>query len=375
MEKNRIGIVGGGQLGRMLAQAAQRLGYQVIVLDPSSPSPAGLITEQIAGDFKDAVAINDLAKKVDFITFEIESANADALDQLESKGFSINPSPKTLRLIKDKFRQKEFLRGNNIPVAEARIIESAADIAEAGLEYGYPLLLKSRFDAYDGRGNFLIHTAEDIEAGLQKLNKGSLYVEKFVPFVKELAVVAARGADGSIVTYPVVETIHQNNICHLVVAPAAVSADVIQRADQLAAKVMDYLKGVGVFAIEMFLTGMDEVLVNEIAPRVHNSGHFSIEGSKTSQFEQHIRAITGMSLGSTEMTSPAAVMINILGEREGSSVLEGYDQALALGNTHVHVYGKMQTRPERKMGHITVLADDHLTAIEKAQLARKYISI
>lgn len=373
---NHIGIVGGGQLGRMLTQAAKQMGFKVTVLDPTPNSPAGQVADaQIVKSFKDPAGIRELEALVDFMTFEIESANAEVLAELAQSNQWINPAPATLNLIKDKFGQKEFLAANNIPVADFAVVNSREEAIKAGEIFGYPFLLKARFDAYDGRGNALVKSPAEIDEALAKLKQNNLYAEKLVPFVKELAVVAARGVSGEVATYPVVETIHQNNICHLVIAPAPISAIARARAEKLAAEIMIHLKGVGVFCVEMFLTADDQVLVNEIAPRVHNSGHYTIEANATSQFAQHIRAITGQPLGPTNMVVPQAVMINILGERNGPAEVTGLDEAANLPGVAVHVYGKLETRLERKMGHITVVDEDHGRAYKLAEKVRKLINI
>lgn len=392
-KKKKIGIVGGGQLGRMLTDAAHKLDFYVIVLDPTENSPAAQVAdEHIVKDFTDEEGVYEVARDADYITFEIESANADALRKLAAEGKAINPSPETLLIIKDKFRQKQFLASAGIPVAPFMPVEDKGDILAAAEEFGYPFLLKARYGAYDGRGNAVVRSesgdesvdAENngeggIDAAMKKLEKaianGGLYVEKFVPFVKELAVVVARGSSGEILPYPPVETIHKNNICHLVLAPAPVDQLVANNAMNMAARIMTHLQGVGIFGIEMFLTESGEVLINEIAPRVHNSGHHTIEGYATSQFEQHIRAIAGMPLGDITATMPASVMINILGERSGTAEVKGLEEALAIPGTAVHIYGKLETRPERKMGHITVIDVDLDSAVEKAAHARLLISI
>jgi len=379
----RIGIVGGGQLGRMLAQAAKQFGFGVVILDTAHHCPASEFADiVITKSFKDPEGIRELAKISDFITFEIESANALVLEELVLDGHIINPAPKILSIIKDKFNQKRFLEEHNIPIAPQVEIKSKEDIIVVAKEFEYPILVKSRFDAYDGRGNALIRNETEINTALEKLTNGfllnpngSFYVEKFIPFVKELAVVVARGQSGEIVVYPPVETIHQNNICHLVIAPAPVELGIVKKAEQLASDIISILNGVGIFAIEMFLTSEDELIVNEIAPRVHNSGHQTIEANETSQFEQHIRAITGMPLGETDLKTSYAVMINILGERTGVAAISGVEEALKIPGVSVHIYGKIHTRPERKMGHITVIGSDLNMTIEKAKLARSKISI
>ena len=374
--EKRIGIVGGGQLGRMLAQAARGMGFTTIVLDPTPRGPAAQVADrELVGDFKNADAVRELAKEVDLLTFEIESANAEALHELAKQGMPVHPSAQTLAIIKDKLAQKTFLRKAGIPVADFMGVESVEDIHAAGKKFGYPFLLKARFDAYDGRGNALIKSISDIEEGMKKLEGRKLYVEKFVPFSKELAVVAVRGMSGEVATYPVVETIHRNNICHIVIAPAQIPQEAQVRAGKLAAQVLEKLGGVGVFGIEMFLAKNGDVLVNEIAPRVHNSGHHTIEACDVSQFENHIRAVTGLDIGSTRMKVPAAVMVNILGERSGKAEVTGLEEALKIPGVAVHVYGKLETRPERKMGHITATGKTVEEALEKATRARKHITI
>ena len=374
--KNRIGIVGGGQLGRMLGIAAKQMGFWVGVTDPTPRSPAGQVVDyQIVADYNDEAAIRKLAGKVDFLTFEIELANAKILDELSAAGVMINPSAKTLEVIKDKLKQKRFLKKAKIPTADFVEVTTKSDVEKAANKFGYPLLLKARMDAYDGRGNVLIKKAGDIGVGLIKLSGRKLYVEKLVPFKKELAVMVARSLSGEIVAYPVVETIHEDNICHTVIAPATVSMAVAKKAGTLAKKVMQKLKGAGIFGIEMFLSKDNKVLVNEIAPRVHNSGHYTIEGCVTNQFAQHIRAITGMPLGESQMVTGAAVMVNILGDRLGRAKVENLSGVLQLPNVSVHIYGKYETKPQRKMGHITVVGDNVEDTFDLAKRAREMIFI
>ncbi len=374
--KNRIGIVGGGQLGKMLTLEAKKMGFHVTVIDPTPKSPSGQVAdEQIVAPYNDEKAIRELAKKSDYMTFEIELANAQILNELSKKGIVINPSAKTLEIIKDKLLQKQFLKKSAMPVADFTAVETKEDIKKVAQKFKYPILLKARFDAYDGRGNALIKNEKDIDRGLEKLRERKLYVEKFMQFTKELAIMVARNTKGEIKTYPVVETIHKNNICHTVIAPAPVTTRIHKKAKRLATKVMKKLKGAGVFGIEMFLTKGNKIFINELAPRVHNSGHYSIEGCVTSQFEQHIRAITGMPLGNTDMLMPASVMVNILGDRQGSAEVKGLEKALKIPNVSVHIYGKMDTKHERKMGHVTAIDKDLKSALIKAKLARRYISI
>ena len=373
--KKTLGIVGGGQLGKMLADAATSLDIDVTVLDPTENCPASASAKQLQGSFKDAEAIYQLAEQVDYLTFEIESANAEAMDTLVAQGKILNPQPNMLALIKDKYQQKLFYQQHHIPTAHSMSVSSKQDIENAAQQFSYPLLLKARFDAYDGRGNAVVHDAGEIDAAMKKLGHANLYVEQFVPFTKELAVIVARDRQGNIASYPVVETIHKNNICHTVLCPAPVNDAVTQQATHVAEHVVSHLQGAGVFAVELFVTEAGELLVNETAPRVHNSGHHTIEANVTSQFEQHVRAVTGLPLGDTALKVPTAVMMNILGERVGPAKPEGIAQAERIAGVTVHLYGKTETKIERKMGHITAVAETLEDALEKAQQARAIISI
>ncbi len=368
MKITRIGIAGGGQLGRMLADAAHELGFRVVVLDPTPGSSAGQVAdEQIVGDYKDAEMIRALAEKSDVLTYEIESVNVEALEGLVAQGKQVHPTPRTLAFIKDKLIQKQLLLERGIPVAPFAEEENAASL-------GYPYVLKVRSGGFDGRGNALVESEADIPAAKEKLKGAPAYAEGLVRFEKELAIVAARTTEGDVQTFPLMETVHRNHICHLVLCPAPVPQAVADKAHALAQKVLAVFDGAGVFAIEMFLVGED-LLVNEVAPRVHNSGHLTIEACETSQFEQHIRAVAGLPLGETTLKVRAAVMVNILGERDGMSEPVGVDEAEMIPGVNVHIYGKMETRPERKMGHITAVADTLEEAKEKALKARKIISI
>ncbi len=352
----------------MLTDAAHVLGHTVVILDPTPHSPAAQVADKhIVGDYKDADKMRELASESDVLTFEVETVNADALEEIAAQGHPVHPQPRTLSTIKDKLTQKTYLRDHSIPVA---VFTDSADAEQLS----YPYVLKARSGGFDGRGNMLIHSADDLKAVEEKLKGAPAYAEGFVNFEKELAVIAARTTEGEMIVYPVVETIHKNHICHEVLMPAHISEEVEAKARALAEKVLASFEGAGVFAIEMFLVG-NEVLVNEIAPRVHNSGHLTIEACETSQFEQHIRAITGDKLGSTDMTVGAAVMLNILGDRDGAATPVGIEEAESIGGVKVHIYGKMETRRERKMGHLTAVADTLEEAKAKAERARALISI
>lgn len=371
-----IGIVGGGQLGKMLTLAAKKMGFIVIVTDPTPGSPAGQVADrQLIGGYKDEKTTHTLAQQSDVITVDAEFVNVEALSEIEKSGKPVHPSPKTISIIKDKLKQKEFLRKNNIPTADFVSTETESDVEKAIEKFGLPLLLKARHDAYDGKGNFLIRKKADIPVGFEKLKDRSLYVEKFVPFSKELAIMVARSTNGEIKTYPVVETIHIDNVCDTVIAPARISFKAKKNATALAKKTMKQLKGAGVFGLEMFLTKGDKVLINEIAPRVHNSGHYTVEATITSQFEQHIRAITGLPLGSTDMVVKSAVMKNILGTAAGNGFPKGLEKLLKIPGASYHLYNKKETRPGRKMGHITITSSSASDALQKANKARKVLVI
>ncbi len=352
-----LGIIGGGQLGMMIAEAAKKIPNHVskiIVLDPTPNCPAAQVgAEQIVADFKDKKAITNLAEKSDIITYEIESGDSEVLKSVEHKA-RIEPSPETLRIIQDKFLQKSFLSENNIPTPEFMQISSITDL-ERGLEkFGYPALLKARRDAYDGRGNFKINSSVQIQKAFDYFNGQKLMLEKFVPFKMEVSVIAARNTAGQIKTYPLVENIHEENILRETIAPARVSKNISKNADDIAHKTMAILKGAGVFGIEMFITDDGQVLINEIAPRVHNSGHHTLQSSETSQFEQHLRAILGLELGSTKLMH-YTIMYNIL----GSKFFEGEYKPIILSepNTYLKMYGKKISKPLRKLGHFNLVAE------------------
>lgn len=376
MGEKTIGIIGGGQLGRMLTLAALPLGFKVIVLDPKPGSPASKVgAEEITADLYDKKAIKALAKRSDYITVEIEHLDAKTLEVVAKLGKSVNPAPKTIQMLQDKFLQKEFLHSHKIAVAPFKAVENYEDAKVALDKFGGQIILKTRHGAYDGRGNYVVDDVRKLKAALKKFGERKLYAEAIIRFKKELAVIVARDTKGNVKTYPIVETQHQRNICVKVTAPAQISQRALKKANKLAANTAKHLTGAGVFAIEMFLTKDDNVLVNEIAPRVHNSGHFTIDACSTSQFEQHIRAVTDLPLGDTSMLAPAAVMINILGERNGETRLKGLTEALSHEHVSIHIYGKSPTKKDRKMGHITALGKDVRQANKRASLARSKIMI
>ncbi len=351
--KKRLGIIGGGQLGMMITEAAQNLSdeiSEIIVLDPTENCPAAQVgAKQIVGDFKDENSIIELAEQSDIITYEIESGNTNVLSKLKTE---IEPSPSTLGIIQDKLAQKIFLSENGLPVSEFYEITSLDDLHTKINDLGFPVLLKSRRDAYDGRGNFKITSSTEIEKAYQHFEGKSLMVEKFVNFKMEVSVIAARNTKGDITTYPLVENIHENNILNITIAPARMSDNVIKDAEDIAKKTMEVLKGAGVFGIEMFIDQDDRILINEIAPRVHNSGHHTLQSCKTSQFEQHLRAILGLDLGNTDIIHKT-VMCNIL----GPDGFEGKYKPVELNKDGVYLkmYGKSVSKPQRKLGHFNIV--------------------
>ncbi len=371
--KIKIGIIGGGQLGKMMTQAAKTMGFFVQVLDPTPDSPAAQVADkQIIGDFFDREKLKELVSSCNVTTFDIERAD-ESLIGLVNEGHLIYPFPQIFEIIQDKAKQKKMLSKANIPVPKYKKVEGS-DIASMIQEFGFPVVQKACKGGYDGRGVFVIRNKNDIEKAI----KAESFLEEFIDFEKELAINVARNTKGEIKCHPVVEMIFDEraNICDMVIAPARVSEDIKKEAEKIGIKTVKALgKGaVGIFGIEMFLTKGGRVLVNEIAPRPHNSGHYTIEACITSQFEQHIRAITGLPLGSTELLTPA-IMVNILGEQgyEGPAVFKGKKKALAIPGLSLHIYGKQITKPFRKMGHITVIDKDVENAIKKTERIKRII--
>ena len=354
-----LGIIGGGQLGMMLTEAAKKMPEhvsKVIVLDPNQNCSAALVgAEQIVADFKNRDAIIELSKKVDIITYEIESGDSDVLKSVENNA-EINPSPETLKIIQDKFLQKTFLQNNNIPIPDFIKIDNIEEVIEGLKKFGYPALLKARRDAYDGKGNFKIDSQNKIQEAYDYFKGQKLMLEKFVPFKMEVSVIASRNTKGEIKTYPLVENIHEKNILRQTIAPARTSNNVSQKAEKIASDTMDVLKGAGVFGIEMFVTQNDEIVINEIAPRVHNSGHHTLQSGKTSQFEQHLRAILGLELGNTELMYNT-IMYNILGNLD----FEGEYKKIEFSekNIFLKMYEKKISKPLRKLGHLNLVGSNN----------------
>ncbi len=375
----RLGILGGGQLAQMLTQAAISLGIETAIFERQADSPAARLThQQIVGEWNDESALVNFALLCDTVTLENEFVDSLVLRWLDQAGLSVYPSADTLADIQDKLLQKQRIKAAGIPLPPFSAVHSLADIHTAAAEFGYPFLLKARRNGYDGYGNVTVHEADDIPTAWHKLGADDgreLLAEAFVPFERELAVMVLRGRDGETRTYPVAETVQQNHICHMVRAPAPIAPDAAEKSAAIACRAVEVFEGVGVFGVELFALADGAVLYNEIAPRPHNSGHYSIEACVTSQFENHLRAVLGWPLGSTEMVAPAAVMVNLLGQREGKTDVNGICEALTVSGAHVHLYGKREVRTGRKMGHITVLGDSLEQAEAVAQQAANLVRL
>lgn len=372
----RVGIVGGGQLGRMLTEAANKMNISVAVVDNNENCPAAQVgAQQIKGDFHDQQAIKKLADISDVLTIESEHIDADFLDELANLGKPVYPDPKVIKTIQDKFSQKQHLAQIGVPVAEFSSIDGLEDATKVLQDFGGQFILKSRKGGFDGRGNVVVRSEDELSDAFESLGKTELYAEKLIDFKQEIAVMAAYSKTADIATYPVVETVQARNICLEVYAPAEIDKNLSDQAIELTQKIIRSYKTPGVFGIEMFVTQDDKVIINEVAPRVHNSGHYTIEACQTSQFEQHLRCITGRELGNTDLKAKTAVMVNILGERDGETLNRGIDEASKIPDTYIHLYGKSPTKIDRKMGHLTSLANDHETSLKNARSARRLIEI
>lgn len=372
----KIGIFGGGQLAKMTAQAASALNVETLIFANKSNEPALSVTpHQLIGAWDDEDLLKTFAQSVDVVTLESEFVPVDILQKVESYGTPVYASSETVAQVRDKLLQKRRMQQAGIDVPRFKNVMVGSDILEASTEFGFPVMLKTRTLGYDGYGNLVIRRAHDIEPALQKFEGRELMVEEMVNFVRELAVIVARGQDGSVRAYPVVETIQKNNVCHIVRCPAGIEEDVARLANDMAIQAVEAIDGVGVFGVEMFEIANNQILFNEIAPRPHNSGHYTIEGTITSQFENHVRAILGYPLGDVAQIAPATAMINILGERKGEPNLDQLGEVLRIGGAHLHLYGKDEVRVGRKMGHITVLGYNTDGAEKVARLALSKLNL
>ena len=408
MEQRVVGVLGAGQLGRMFVEAAARLNVQVKLLDVGDTAPAKQInylpgpdgkSQHIDGSFADPEKIRQLASQVDVLTIEIEHVDATQLQKvLDDKLVdAVHPLPSTIALIQDKYLQKVHLAGKGLPLAEylavgpedmAKVTDTAQArsaqieaVSEIGKEFGFPLMLKSRTQAYDGKGNYVVKSADQAAAAVAALGDGKrgLYAEKWAPFEREVAVMVVRSATGEVRAYPAVETVHKNSICHTVFAPLRTADPGVEaRARKIAEEAVATFGGAGVFGVEMFLMSNGELLINEIAPRPHNSGHYTIEAADTSQYENHVRAILGLPLGSTALKVPSAAMINILGLADSDKDNEAVAKTLVpavvsldVPGTTCHLYGKAGCRKGRKMGHITIVGQSDAQVRERLHVVEE----
>ena len=357
-----IGVLGGGQLGRMMMEVAHRLNIKLIFLD-AEDSPAMALTKNYqVGSFKNSEDVLALSAKCDLLTIEIEHVDVASL-----KGLNVQPSVKTIALIQDKYQQKTFF-SRHVPCPLVIEVANLKELESAGSSFGFPFMLKKKRNSYDGKGNYMLRSPIDFEPALAALGEG-VYAEKWCHFEKELAVIVVKSST-EIVSYPVVQTFHRDSICHTVIAPASISMDVAHKATNIAKNAVHLLEGFGVFAVELFLLKDGSVYLNEIAPRPHNSGHFTIEACETSQYENHLRAILDLPLGSTAMRVPNAAMVNLIGaSTDPDCILSPVKQAMLINGASVHLYGKTECRKGRKMGHLTI------TANNKSQLCTRLHSI
>lgn len=369
----RLGILGGGQLGRMIIQEAINYNVTTHVLDPDSDAPCKHICNHFThGSISDYETVYNFGRKADIITIEIEKVNIEALEQLEKEGKLVFPQARVIRLIQDKGIQKQFFKENDIPTAPFQLVSNKKELINPN--FPFPYMLKQRKDGYDGKGVMKMESAADID---QAFDSPSL-IEELVDFEKEIAVIVARNSDGDMKTFPMVEMEFnaEANLVEFLISPSTYPEDLQLKAEEIAKKVALALNITGILAVEMFITKDGDILVNELAPRPHNSGHHSIEGNFVSQFEQHLRAIYNLPLGDTR-TRSNAVMINLLGEKghEGVAVYEGLEKIMAIDGVYVHLYGKKYTKPFRKMGHVTIVDQNREQAIEKANLVKNTLKV
>jgi 5-(carboxyamino)imidazole ribonucleotide synthase len=357
-----IGIIGGGQLGRMMALSARAMGYRIAVLDPVEDSPCGQVADyKVIGDYDDLEAIKELAKISDVITYEFENIDASALEWLCNQAY-VPQGKNLLEITQDRVKEKAAIEKAGVQVAPYAVVNSLNDLHENCERLGYPVVLKTARGGYDGKGQVVLKSPQDIEKAQVLLENGQCILEKWISFTKEISVIITRNSNGKTEVFPVGENIHHDNILHQTIAPARISKQAEDKAIQSAIQLANAFELVGTLAVEMFLTAGDIIYINELAPRPHNSGHYTIEACETSQFEQHIRAVCNLPLGKTELLKPA-VMVNILGEH----VQNVLDNLTTVNNWKVHLYGKKEAKYKRKMGHVTILCENVETAIEETE--------
>ncbi len=369
----KLGILGGGQLGRMLIQQAINYNLTTLVLDPDPDAPCKNIANKFeCGSITDFDTVYNFGKKADIITIEIEKVNIEALEQLEKEGKMVFPQSRVIRLIQDKGVQKQFFKENDIPTAPFQLVNQKSDLSNG--HFAFPYILKQRKDGYDGKGVMKISNLADVEKAFESPS----LIEELIDFDKEIAVIVARNANGDMKTFPMVEMEFnaEANLVEFLISPSTYPEDIQRRAEKIALNIASALNITGILAVEMFVTKNGDILVNELAPRPHNSGHQTIEGNYVSQFEQHLRAIFNLPLGDTRSINNA-VMINLLGEKghDGLARYDGLEKIMAIDGVYVHLYGKKYTKPFRKMGHITIVDQNREQAIEKARYIQQTLKV
>lgn len=369
----KLGILGGGQLGRMLIQEAINYNLTTLVLDPDADAPCKHIANYFEnGSITDFDTVYNFGKKADIITIEIEKVNVDALEQLEKEGKLVYPQSRVIRLIQDKGVQKQFFKENDIPTAPFMLVNSQEDLSSG--KFPFPYILKLRKDGYDGKGVMKISNASDVKNAFE----APTLIEELVHFEKEIAVIVARNANGDVKTFPMVEMEFnaEANLVEFLISPSTYPESIQERAEKIAKDIAAALNVTGILAVEMFITKHGDILVNELAPRPHNSGHQTIEGNYVSQFGQHLRAIFNLPLGDTRSISNA-IMVNVLGEKghDGVAKYDGLEKILSIEGVYVHLYGKKYTKPFRKMGHLTIVDQNREQAIEKARFVQQTLKV
>ena len=377
MERKRVGVIGGGQLAWMMAEAAQKLGIDLIVQTPHPDDPAVKIAaETILAAVDDTAATARLANRCDVITFENEFINLEALKPLAEKGVCFCPSLQALSPLLDKYHQRCYLKEIGLPVPRFIALEREDNSSSCDLKLGFPIVLKARRHGYDGQGTFIISDRDELNSIYKRFPDASLMLEEFVPFERELAIIAARSVAGEIVVYPAVETHQKDRVCHWVIAPADLAPEIELEIERIARHLLEKLQVVGVFGIELFLTQDGKALINEIAPRTHNSGHYTLDACETSQFEMQLRAVTGLPLGSPALKCPGAVMVNLLGyEYSYSDYQEKRDRIAAIPHACLHWYDKTESRPGRKLGHVTVLLESEAATNSPQSVKQQLLEI
>ncbi|MDQ8003934.1 MAG: 5-(carboxyamino)imidazole ribonucleotide synthase [Pedobacter sp.] len=369
----KLGILGGGQLGRMLIQEAINYNLTTLVLDPDADAPCKHIANYFEnGSITDYDTVYNFGKKADIITIEIEKVNVDALEQLEKEGKQVYPQSRVIRLIQDKGVQKQFFKENDIPTAPFMLVNSQEDLSSG--KFAFPYILKLRKDGYDGKGVMKISDVSEVKNAFE----APTLIEELVHFEKEIAVIVARNSNGDVKTFPMVEMEFnpEANLVEFLISPSTYPESIQERAEKIAKDIAAALNVTGILAVEMFITKHGDILVNELAPRPHNSGHQTIEGNYISQFGQHLRAIFNLPLGDTRSISNA-IMVNVLGEKghDGVAKYDGLEKILSIDGVYVHLYGKKYTKPFRKMGHLTIVDQNREKAIEKARFVQQTLKV